>query len=369
VKKRSKNTVIVVGSGIVGLTIALYLLQEGFSVDCYDQGIPGKGCSAASLGIIYPLSPLDYPPHFCQLSVKAAGRYRQYLSMVEEISNTKIPVTETGLLHIALSESEQEKLATACVKSGIKVETMDFQSIRQFEPNLNLEMQQGLLFPDAFHVYAERLLRSLSIAVKRLGGVIHPHSRINSILLEENTCVGININGNHIHGSHTVIAGGAWSLLIDRLPIEKEFLRPIRGQSIVILAPRNFISHLIYTSELDLVPRRNGEIWVGSTVEDVGFDQVSTLIGLNFLSKNLANVLLKPQDFRIKKLNAGLRPKTIDGLPMIGQHSAIKQLYISTGHYKNGIFLAPLTAEMLGNQILEKALLGELEPYSPDRFK
>lgn len=354
----SKSDVVVIGGGIIGLTLSLSLLEKGLSVICLEKETIGYGCSNASLGIIYPISPLTADNYLVDLSLKAFNLYREFLYKLTEETGELIGTTDSGLIQIGFNEfdmHELEKTYEEYRKISVNVQKMSQDDILKLEPMLIPSVTGGTFFPEAFHVYCQDLIRVLAKAVVQKGGKILESSEANSLIIQNDRCMGVTTPQEDYHAQTVAICGGAWSSLLEGVPkYFSDVLIPIKGQAIIANASSTLTNHIIYTPALDIVPRKDGYLLVGSTVEQSGYNLRSTLEGIHFLLDNLFYTLPATTQLQFKDVWVGLRPKTIDELPIIGQIPGIEGLHISTGHYKNGIFLSPLTSAMHADYILGK---------------
>jgi len=363
---------IVVGGGVIGLNLTLSLLEHKQSVICIEKNELGYGCSNASLGIVYPISPLTAPSHLVQLSLKAFDTYLDFLEKLVELSTTHIRTTNTGIIQVAADESQVRKLAETIIaydQIGVVIERLRIERLRQLEPNLSEHYISSTYFADAFHVYCRDLIYALESGVKALGGDIKTHTQVTGLVLQGSRCIGVETTQGIIYAQNTVICGGAWSLLIDKLPLTiPESLAPIRGQCLLLHANEQLVNHLIYTEELDIIPRENGDLLVGSTIERVGFDMNSSVSGVNFLLDNLLKTIPQASTAQFREVWVGLRPKSHDDLPFVGAAPHIAGLHISTGHYRNGVFLSPLISQLQAEYIVSGNQPEPLAPLDPKRI-
>lgn len=368
---------VVVGAGVIGLTIALELAKCGHEVKCLDAGVPGELCSNYSLGIVYPISPLATYNHLVDLSLEAFAKYPQYLADVKNISGVEVPTTVTNLLQIAFNQSEMNDVldtANAYQSVGIDVRIVGKEQITSAEPAISDKVVGGSIFKNAIHVYAEDLIIALAKSVESLGGIVVPNCRVRDLKSDNAFCVGVEVDDSDIiPADYVILATGSQSDLLDRYLDVKasKIISPIKGQMLYLSSPNtnNLINNLVYTHYLDIVPRSTGGILVGSTVEDVGYDKSATVHGVSFLLNHLIETLESKVSLEFKAAGVGLRPKTPDDLPIIGRSPVMENVYVSTGHYKNGIYLGPLLAKMLVDDLEAGSFSNVLQRFAPDRFK
>lgn len=367
-----KTDIVIVGAGVIGLSLAVFLQRQGISTICVEMEYPGYGCSAHSLGLVYPLNPLYYPNHMVNLGLQSYYQYTDYISYIGEFLEDPIVCNDKGLLQIAFSQQEfQDILATAHAYEsvGVDVTTIGASEVLALEPYLASTVVGGIFFPNAFHINVEKLISALTTALRSMNGVVLENETVFKLIIEKDVCQGVLTTKQMISAGLVVLCTGAWNNLIDDLIGEPlNMIEPIRGQSIVLLSPEATINTLIYTANLDVIPRQNGEVLVGSTTESVGFSMINTVGGIEFLTSAFMKTFPQLDHLELKSTWVGLRPKTIDAMPVLGDIPHIKRLQISSGYYRNGIFFAPAISSIHSDFIINGIRSQYLDIFSPTRF-
>jgi glycine/D-amino acid oxidase-like deaminating enzyme len=222
-----------------------------------------------------------------------------------------------------------------------------------------------LRFPNDLQVDNRRLVEALIVANRRLGVHLIDNCEARSITVSARKVSGVTTSAGFIEASKILIAAGAWSSLIE--PAEFVPVEPVRGQMLCFAAPR-FARHVIYSSRGYLIPRHDGRLLAGSTSERVGFDKRVTHEGIETIRSMAFEIAPALQHCPVIDSWAGFRPRAEDDLPALGAAPHVKHLFFATGHYRNGILLAPITGELMADAILSGKTSPSVEPFSPQRF-
>ncbi len=251
------------------------------------------------------------------------------------------------------------------------VEFLSAAEIRRAEPFVSPDVLEGLFFANDWQIENRNLLAALEKFCRANEIEIVENTRIESLLTENAKIVGAETAGEKFFAEKVVLATGAWTSFIkvgeNILPAPK--IKPIRGQIIEFQTAKRLFQKVIYSPRGYIVPRRNGRILAGATVEDAGFDKSITAAGIEFLSETAFEIAPNLENLKLSDKWAGLRPFTADGLPVLGAFPDIENLYIATAHYRNGILLAPLTAKILADKIVGDDESDFLKIFSPRRFQ
>jgi glycine oxidase len=350
VRARSYD-VIIVGAGIIGVTLALELRKQGERVIVLDKGEPGREASYASAGMLASSEVLD-PPQLAVLAATSAGLYPDFIAEIEAEAALKVDFRREGALHFSSELSTRPALAAA--------------ELQAFEPEVAYGGEPAYFVEEDF-VDPRSLMLAAVAAARRRGIEFASGTHVFAVVTDHGKTIGV--RGEHAAYAAPVVVNcaGAWAA---QLEMHLSPVRPIKGHMLALVPPRkNVIRHVVRSRDLDvyLLPRTNGLIVVGSTVEDAGFDKSidpDAVLKLNQLAANLVPAL---GEARIHESWAGLRPGTPDELPIMGEGEA-RGYFISTGHYRNGILLAPVAARVLTRMINRGKLEFDVRPFSPDRF-
>ena len=357
--------VTIAGAGIVGYAVAYELASRGASVRIVDPRGAGLGATHASAGILAPYIE-GHSEQFLQLAVCGLACHDGFLERVRSDSGLSIEHRRSGTLQAARGDVEAAALEAAARRlaaSGVPHSLLDSEGVRSLEPALADDVSAGLLLPEHGYVVAAELISALAEAVQRSGGT----RSLGSVLRIEQTTSGLRVTTSNeaFNTDAVVIAAGTWSGQIAAPPAP---VRPIRGQLLQVRFPQPPISRIVWGSACYLVPWNDGSVLIGATVEDVGFDERSTAGGIGQLLECAIDLLPSTASASFEDVRVGLRPLTADELPVIGASSTMRGVYYATGHYRNGVLLAPLTALMLADLMLKQRERPELALVHPGRL-
>lgn len=353
---------IIVGGGIIGLLTARELSQAGQRVVILERGEIGQEASWAGGGILSPLYPWQTP-----LPMYALIRWSQahYPHLTDELaSSTGVDPewTRSGLL-IFDAEHRQEALAWAD-QTGEAIEYIEGDRLKEIEPGAATSPGEALWLPDIAQVRNPRLLKALAIALERMGVKICEHTEVHSINCSKNRVVGVTAAKGKLACGTVVIAAGAWSGALLHDLSYKPQITPVRGQMILYQTPPGFLRCMMLWRDCYLVPRQDGHLLVGSTVEHVGFDKSTTEEAKRKLEAGVHRIIPGLADYTVVRQWAGLRPASPQGIPFIGPHPEIKDLYVNSGHFRNGVAAGPGSARLLADLMLERTPIVPSGPFA-----
>jgi glycine/D-amino acid oxidase-like deaminating enzyme len=358
--------VLVVGGGVAGLCLAMELQIRGARTMCVEQSSPGATCSVSSLGLVYPISPLTAPRDICEISIVAFAGYRAYLDELSERSGMRVTRFEHGLTQVATTDLE----IAALRDTFDAYRTIGYSPEWSDTPGDSGRFKQppnaGLIHPDAMSVDARGLLRALAESLVRSGGTISTMEPVTSLVTAEGHCYGVRTTLREIHAGTTILCTGAW-LTDNGAPDGRPLVKPVRGQVLSLVGPPGASpTTALYTENLDVIPRPD-RLLIGSTIEE----NVSTLCtsseGLDWLWSEFEATFVRSPEFEIVDAWVGIRGRPLDDRPLIGATS-IDGLMCFGGHYRNGVYLGPITARLLAEQIVDDSLNDVLRAWSPRRF-
>lgn len=363
--------VIIIGGGIIGVACAYALTRAHVKrVVLIERGEIGREASRASAGMLVPQAEAEGPGPFLDLCLAGRDRYQALGDELRDTTGEDIEYCKWGLLYLLdPTEHEAAKGRAAWQRAaGLRVEEVSGHQVRALEPLLNPDIGGALFFPDEAHVRPCAVVRALAAGARAGGAEILENVEAIDFILAEDRLRGVNAGGETILADTVVACAGAWSgrlldLIGHRLPME-----PVRGQIVRARFERPPLTHLVWGPLGYLVPRLNGELLIGTTVERVGFASTPTVAGVAELCEAAKAMVPTLMTAPFDRAWAGLRPKLPDGLPAIGRFANIPNLYVATGHYRSGILLGPLTGELIANLVIGKTPPFPLDPFSPDRF-
>lgn len=360
--------VAVIGGGVIGCAVAWRLARRGARVVLVERDRPGRHASSAAAGMLSPLKEAEEPGPFLDMALRSLERYPAFVEAIEAASGVDVGYHRDGRVDIALDEQGAAGLRRhrdLQADAGFDSRLLDPDEIRRLEPAIGPAAVLGLATDHDHQLDNRRLVRALWIALHHEGVEVRAGVRAASVLTEGERATGIRLeDGERIHSQHVVVAAGPWSgqLGLPRpLPI-----RPVRGQIVVLRTVPPLLSRTTWGPMCYLVPRRDGRLLVGSTMEEVGFRVEVTAGAVQRLLGIAARIVPALADAAVEGFQVGLRPASADGLPIIGHDPEVRGLTYATGHFRNGVLLAPETAERVAAMILD----GEAAEaaFDPRRF-
>jgi glycine oxidase len=359
--------VAIVGAGVIGCALARELLIRGVSVAVIERAEPGAEASGAAAGLLSPQTDALAPGPLFDLGIESRGLYAGWTGELSEETGMDVGYRRTGILRCALpGDRERLQLFLWQREAGLAIEHRDRDGIAaQSDGRVASEVREALFFPHEAIVDSRRLTRALWLSVERRGARMFLGTAARRFLLREGVCRGVETDGDAIVAGLVVDAAGAWAAFDDTLPLRLP-VAPVRGQIVQLEMPERLCPTVIQSERVYVVPRADGSLLLGSTFESVGFEKRVTARAVEELIGAAARLVPSLAAARFVTAWAGLRPGTPDGLPVLGP-SPIRGLYFATGHFRNGILLAPVTA-----RIVADALMGEgspdRTPFSVERF-
>lgn len=359
--QRHSADCIVVGGGLLGLLSAFFLAREGLAVHVLERGGVCRESSWAGGGILSPLVPWQYPDAVSEL-VRWSQRFYPALT-AELLDSTGIDPEwiRSGLL--MADSAKDPEISAWSSRFGCQVLAVDSGELRSLEPVLSPEVGASLLLPEVAQLRNPRLCQALSSALGRLGVTVYEQTAVNGLIVQQGEVRGVTTASGAVAAERVVIAGGAWSSQLlsgydPGLPVS-----PVRGQMIQFQAPPGLLQHIVLHDGHYLVPRRDGLILVGSTLEYVGFNKETTAAARELLARRARQLVPALSDYEIVRHWSGLRPGTAEGVPYICEHPEISGLYLNTGHFRNGVVMAPASAQLLVDCLLGRGSFTAFEPY------
>lgn len=350
---KSYCEVVVIGGGVIGLTIARALALRGVRDVCLiERARLGSEASFAAAGMLLPQVEAATKDAFFTLACRSRDLYASFAAALHEETGIDVELDTTGTLYLALNSTDQEEIEKGYYfqnQAGLPVELLSSSAARALDPCISESTTGALLFPRDIQVENRRLLSALANSVSNLGVNVLTGTNVDSLRIDGNRLTGVQTSGGAITCSAAVIAAGTWSSFIKHTSWSIE---PVRGQMVCLEAKPQLTRHVIFSRRGYIVPRRDGRLLAGSTSENAGFDRSVTAGGINKILQNAHEISPAISSLPIVDTWAGLRPRAPDGLPVLGPCVEIDGLFYATGHYRNGILLAPLTGELISNAIV-----------------
>lgn len=361
--------VAIAGGGLIGGSIALELARAGLRVGLFDRQEPGKEASWASAGILSPAPESPSMISLVPLGKASMALYPEFVSMVEELSGRTVGFRPKGTLSVLSSRHAREELSTIVALHhglGLQAEPLSGTQVRELEPYLREDVEAAALRPAEASVDNRLLTHAVLECARRSGVEIFAGAGVEALWREGNTCKGFIVGGERISAGHTVIAAGCFSAQIQGVENYAP-VRPAKGQMVSLVCPQAPVERVLWADEIYLVPRNDGRILAGATVEYAGFDKTLTAGGQQKLLSAAIELVPALKDARVEETWAGLRPDSPDHLPILGP-TDLKGLMIATGHFRSGVLLAPVTAKLVREWIILGAASVDCEQFSPMRF-
>lgn len=344
-------SVIIIGGGITALSTAWFLLKEGFSVQIVYKRRSGTATQAAG-GMLSPSCEADgCSEELIQLGVHSCQMYPEWIQEIEECSEISCHYRPTGTLLVAMHHDhyrDLEHLAKFQHSHGLEAQEVSRKEVRSLEPNLTRQVG-GLLCPDDHSINPRKLYDSLFQALVKKGVSINVVEQLELISNEEKI-TDLLIDGKKIEAENYVLSDGAWTQKLFPLP-----LRPVKGQFIRLQGKDKLLDRVVRTPNVYCIPRQNGELFLGATMEEEGFNSSNTAGPVMDFLYHAFQILPAVYELSIQEIGAGFRPALRDNQPLISS-SPLKNCWFNTAHYRHGILIAPAAA-----QLFTKLLQGEKE--------
>lgn len=365
---------IVVGGGIIGLSIAWRACLQGLSVTVLERERSPAGASWMAAGMLAPVTEATFGENdLLALNLEGARRWPGFLKELENCSGMKLERLEKGTLFVALDRDQAEALRRLYdyqESLGLEVAWLNSRACRQLEPALHPRARSAVLAEADGAVDPRDVIRGLASALRRAGVTVRRPACVVSVEPGEHAGVLLS-DGEKVSGKCIVLAAGCWSGSIRGIPDHiRKALRPVKGQILRLRGQSNvrpLIRHVVRTEEVYLVPRPNGELVAGATVEEKGFDTTLTAGGVFELLRAADEVVPGIRELELVEAGAGLRPGTPDNMPLIG--SCAPGLIVATGHYRNGVLQAPVTGDAVAHLLVDSKVPEEIASFNPSRFE
>ena len=362
--------VAVIGGGIVGASIAFELAAEKLQVVLFDRQSPGQEASWAAAGMLSP-APDGLPAiPLVPLAKESLRLYPDFAARVERASQESSGFEQLGALHLfpgKNAEAARDEIVAQYRRLGLSIEPLSIKEARKKESSIGGAIGAAAWNPGEARIDPRLFTQAVIAAAEKSGAQIRPDAPVTKILIEENICTGIVAGGEEIRANQVVLAAGAFSAQILAAQAYYAPTRPVRGQMLALRHRRLQLRHVLRSDRGYLVPREDGRIIAGSTLEDAGFEKRVTPEGKRAILSAAAEMVPELERAEIVEAWSGLRPGTPDELPILGP-TDVKGLFIATGHYRNGILLAPVTAKLLRAWILVGKVSFDAAIFSPLRF-
>lgn len=371
-KQGDGKRVVVIGGGVIGCLTALYLHERGANPIVLEKGEVGRESSWAGAGILCPIHPWLYPDSFTHLIDNSLAMYPALNEMLLDKTGISIQWNTSGLL-IPLFENDRihhrEDALVWSKRFGWKVEELDAVQSQNHEPTLSDQISASLLWPEVGQVRNPHLLAAIRKILDIHAIPIHQHTEV--VGLEENLQGGVKAvtlaSGEQLQADAVLLAAGSWSGKLASqiglsLPVE-----PVKGQIVLLKDEPGRVRHIIKHDDVYMVPRSDGHILVGASMERVGFQQGTTKEVIDSLLDATYRITPGLQSAKVVNQWMGFRPGSPDGMPYLGPVDGCEGLWVASGHYRNGVALAPGTADLMSRWIMGEEPAMDMSDFSVNR--
>ncbi len=361
---------VVAGGGLIGASIALELSSAGLSVGVYDAQDPGREASWASAGMISPAPESSEMASLLPISLASVHLYPEFIERVEKLSGRTVGYRKDGALDLLLNGTgpkEIDDILALHRGAGLRAEALSGSEAREIEPALTGELRAAVHRPDEASVDNRLLTGATLEAARRKSAEIFPGNGAKALWVEGNSCKGLELQNGRVEARWTVIAAGCFSAQIEGVAAYAP-VTPAKGQMMALRCDSVNLKKDLWCGHMYLVPRHDGRIIAGSTVEYEGFDRSVTAAGMKKILSGAISLVPALESARIEETWAGLRPDSPDHLPILGP-TDLNGLLIATGHFRSGILLTPVTARLIREWVTTQKVSEDWAPFSPMRFQ
>lgn len=337
--------ILIIGGGVIGLSSAFELARSGAAVTVLERGVCGCESSWAGGGILSPLLPWDYSSAVTDLTQLSCRLFPEWVTRIADMSGIDPEYRVSGMR--VLPPFDVERAAQWCTAHGMR-----------------LAMDGDVLWlPDVAQVRNPRLIKALRLALERMGVRIVEHVEVAEIVSTQDRVGRLDTTAGPFAAEHYVVAAGAWGKkLLGKQGVQLD-IKPVRGQMLLYRAQPGMLQHILLQNGTYLIPRDDGHILVGSTLEDVGFDKATTEEARAALHTRALGMLPQLAQAEFIKHWAGLRPAAPDNVPIIARHPQLENLYLNSGHFRYGVTMAPASAQILANHLLNRGQPFDVSSY------
>lgn len=361
--------VVVIGAGLVGNLASLRLAQAGAEVTILERAVPGAEASSAAAGILAAQSEASADGPRFDLTLASRELHAELAAELRERVGIDVGYRRCGVIEAARDAEHLARIAHHAQwqrARGLSANVLDARGLRELEPGLAEGFVGGVHFPDEGAVDAARLVGAVAQAAARAGATFRTGVTVRGVRVEGGVARGVDTDAGLIEGDAVVVAAGAWSGLVAGALKDPDAVRPARGQVVALETRPVPLRGVVFVPGGYLVPRPEGEVLVGSTLEFVGYQRGVTVSGMSKLLALASGAVPSLADAVIARSWSNFRPFSADGAPLVGFGEA-RGLVVATGHHRSGIVLAPVTAEIVRDLVLHGSTRHEAAVWSPAR--
>ncbi|MEP6947135.1 MAG: glycine oxidase ThiO [Acidobacteriota bacterium] len=370
----TKTDYLVIGGGVIGMSIARELQRRSAGrITLVERGVCGEESSWAAAGMLGAQAETDEPGDMLRFCVESRGLYPGLAAALLDETGIDIELDRAGTLYLAFDDVEREMLKKRVAwqkAAGLNASLLTGAETRMAEPFISPDVIESVLFPDDWQVDNRKLCSALRRYLDLNDVNILENTTVSELIIDGPRIAGIRTASRNVLAGTTVLAVGAWTPMIKlgafAMPVG---IKPIRGQMIAYRTAKRLFERVIYRSGGYIVPRADGRLLVGATSENAGYVKLNTDNGVRQLVESAQTIAPALIGHKIADQWCGLRPRSADELPVLGPLEGLDGAFVATGHYRNGILLAPKTAEIMSDAILGGPISDHLSIFGPGRFR
>jgi glycine oxidase len=365
------HDVLVIGAGVMGCAAAYSLGKRGARPLVLERAVPGAEASSVAAGILGPsLEAEEDGPALC-ISRRALALHAALAEELRERTGIDVGYRQSGALMLAKSEAELAALEAKrafLARAGLSAELVGGDAARDLEPGLTPELVGALALPEEAQLEPPRFLRALAIAAEQVGARFRTGATVRRVVVEDGRVVGADLGGEVLEAARVIVAAGSWTSLLPGLELGEDVIFPVRGQIAHCETRAPLLRRIVFGAGGYVVPRPDGRALVGATAERVGFRREVTLGGLERIAGIARGIAPGLAEAPFVEARVSFRPATPDGLPLVGRTS-VEGLFVTSGHYRSGILLAPLSGELIADLVEGRAGGEASASFDPARFR
>lgn len=362
---------VVIGGGVMGCAIALRLAQAKARVIVLEKAIPGAEASSAAAGILAAQEEAAADGPLFELCLRSRGRFPALAAELRDATGIDIGHRESGLLSACFGEDDEARLEQRYAwqrARGLRLAWLRGAELHAAEPGLGKTVRSALAFPDDGQLEPRQYARALSIAATRAGAEFITGAYVRRVLHDGTRVAGVEVLGDRIDAANVIVAAGAWSTLVEGTGLPPEAVQPMRGQIAQLeTRPPAVRGTIISPRGGYVVGRADGRVLCGSTMENAGYEKAVTAGGLLHVLGVATELCPQLATAPVTETWSNFRPTTKDALPYLGA-ATLAGLFLATGHFRNGILLSPITAEIIRELVIDGRSAWDLAPFSPTRL-